>query len=444
MGDGLPQAGVTRGRSRLASGAVAAVLLAALGACNTAARSTQPTLEGQHLRVLADWKGSESQRFSAVLRQFESQTGAVVSYQAPSDGVPDELSALARTGRLPDVAILPQPALLQQYARAGELVPLEIATVALVDQNYSKVWRRLGSFDGVLYGVWFKAADKSLVWYNAAAFERAGVVPPASIDELLAIESTLARYGIAAFAVGGGDGWTLTDLFENIFLRSAGADRYDELAEHRLPWTDSTVVDALKIFQRLLQPGYVAGGVQAATTTTFEDAVSLLTSSPPRAAMLSEADFVVGALSGPSSRLGVNIDVFPFPAVRPPQPAVVAGGDVAVEFHQSPAAEAFMRFLATPEAAALWAAKGGFLSPNASLDLATYPDALSRSFARSLLEAGEQLRFDLSDQLPATFGSNEHAGLEPALRALLHGEQATIVASRLEAAAREAFAQDSS
>ncbi len=443
MGDGVRKAGITRGLSRLAFGA-AAVLLAALGACRGAEQSTQPALNGQHLHVLADWKGTESQRFSAVLRRFETKTGAIVSYQAPSDGVPDELSALGRTGLLPDVAILPQPALLQQYAKAGALLPLDTATVALIDQNYSKVWRGLGSFDGVLYGVWFKAADKSLVWYNATAFERAGVVPPASIDELLAAESTLARYGIPAFAVGGADGWTLTDLFENVFLRSAGADRYDELAQHRLPWTDSTVVDALQTFQRILQPRYVAGGVQAAAVTTFESAVGLLTSSPPRAAMISEGDFVVGALSGPSSRLGVNIGVFPFPAVRPPQPGVVAGGDVAVEFHKGPAADAFMRFLATAEAAALWAAKGGFLSPNSSLDLAVYPDALTRSFARSLLEAGDQLRFDLSDQLPAAFGSNENAGLEPALRALLHGERATTVAQRLEAAASEAFAQDSS
>ena len=35
-----------------------------------------------------------------------------------------------------------------------------------------------------LYGLVFKAANKSTVWYNVPAFEDAGVEPPATWDEL--------------------------------------------------------------------------------------------------------------------------------------------------------------------------------------------------------------------------------------------------------------------
>ena len=443
MGQSVRKAEIAGGSVWLHLGLVA-VLFVAITACGGSGTAARLHLDGVRLHVLADWKGAESKRFSAVLRLFEKQTGAVVSYQAPQDGVPDELAALAAAGRLPDVAILPQPALLRQYADRGNLVPLDAATIAQVDRNYGPVWRDLGTVDGTPYGVWFKAADKSLIWYRESTFERAGVVPPASVDDLLALEGTLARDGTAAFAVGGGDGWTLTDLFENIYLRSAGPELYDRLAGHRLAWTDASVVDALRTFQRLLQPRFVAGGAAAGTRLTFEEAARLLTSRTPRAAMLSEADFVVGTLSGPSSRIGTDIDVFAFPAVHPPQPAVVAGGDVAVAFRKSPVAQAFMSFLATADAARPWAEKGGFLSPNASLDLSVYPDALTRSFARSLLEAGDQLRFDMSDQLPASFGSNEHSGLAPGLRALMRGTPAGVVAKQLEAAAIKAFATGSS
>ena len=44
---------------------------------------------------------------------------------------------------------------------------------------------------------------------------------------------TLKASGPPAYSIGGADGWTLTDLFENIYLRQAGAAKYDQLSKHR-------------------------------------------------------------------------------------------------------------------------------------------------------------------------------------------------------------------
>ena len=46
-----------------------------------------------------------------------------------------------------------------------------------------------------------------------------------------------------AVSIGGADGWTLTDLFENIYLRTAGPEKYDQLATHKIKWTDPSVKD---------------------------------------------------------------------------------------------------------------------------------------------------------------------------------------------------------
>ena len=51
--------------------------------------------------------------------------------------------------------------------------------------------------DGRLYGVWFKAANKSLIWYNVDVFERAGVAPPTDVDGLVRLAHRLARLGHA-------------------------------------------------------------------------------------------------------------------------------------------------------------------------------------------------------------------------------------------------------
>ena len=103
--------------------------------------------------------------------------------------------------------------------------------------------------------------------------------------------------------------------------------------------------------------------------------------------------------------------MFPFPGRGAGDRFVVGGGDAAVMMRRSPAAEAFIRYLATPQAAAVWAADGGFVSPNLNVDLSVYPDPISRTIARSLVEAGDNFRFDLSDLQPVAFGGIEGRGM---------------------------------
>jgi len=47
------------------------------------------------------------------------------------------------------------------------------------------------------------------------------------------------------YSIGGADGWTLTDWFENVYLRTAGPEKYDQLTAHEIPWTDQSVVEEM-------------------------------------------------------------------------------------------------------------------------------------------------------------------------------------------------------
>jgi hypothetical protein len=113
---------------------------------------------------------------------------------------------------------------------------------------------------------------------------------------------------------------------------------------------------------------------------------------------------------------------------------------VAVVLRGSDAADALLGFLASPEAAAVWAARGGFVSPNVNLDLSVYPDGISRSVARSLLDAGDGFRFDLSDLQPPTFGGRDDTGMQRELRDFLVRRDVARTAARLERAATRAYA----
>src|SRR5207247_1931409 len=98
-----------------------------------------------------------------------------------------------------------------------------------ISQNFAPAWKALGTYNGKLYALVFKAANKSLVWYNVPSFKTAGVTPPKTWAQFLNVAKTLKASGTPAFSVGGADGWTLTDLFENVSLRMWGASKYQAL-----------------------------------------------------------------------------------------------------------------------------------------------------------------------------------------------------------------------
>lgn len=426
---------------RRPAAATALVVLALVAACGP--RSTPPRrdLRGARLEVLGSWSNVEQARFTAVLTAFARSTGASVRYTRAPDYLPTVLDERLARRDPPDLAVLPQPGVLVRYARAGDLVALDAATARVVRQRYSSVWRSLATVHGRQYGVWFKAADKSLVWYDVASFERAGVVPPTDLTGLLRVVRTLYRDGMTPWSIGAGagDGWTLTDVFENLYLRQAGPALYDRLTAHTIPWTDPSVTRALELMRRLLAPPFLLGGVPGSLRRGFEDSVISAFTRPARAAMVSEGDFVAAVVTTRTrDRLTSDVDTFTFPGSYRGLPVVVGGGDVVVQMRASAAGRQLMRYLASPEAAAVWARAGGFVSPNLDLDLAVYPDPISRAVARSLVEAGDGFRFDLSDQQPAQFGAAPTSGMQGALRRFLAGLDVPRTQQLLEAAASAA------
>lgn len=400
------------------------------------------SLRGETIEVIAVWQDAEAEAFGEVLEAFEARTGATVEFTSTAGrDISVVLDERLADRTQPDVAILPQPGLLPDLADRGAILPLDDLVGDDVRAGYAPEWQRLGSVDGELYGVWFKAANKSLVWYSIGAFEQAGVIPPADLEGLVRIAGTLTASGTPAFALPGtpGDAWTLTDLFENIYLRLAGPARYDALAAHRIPWTDPSVEAALATFAALLGPGRVA---LLPPDSTFPDSVRAVFSTQPAAAMIVEGDFVPGVVAGSTdAELGVDVDVFAFPEPGRER-HVVGGGDAAVLMRPSPGGKELVRYLASAEAAETWARLGGFVSPNESVDLAAYPDDTTRQIARALLDAGGGgFRFDLSDLQPVSFGGGSRAALWVVLREVVTDpSDLAAAARRLEEAATSAWA----
>jgi ABC-type glycerol-3-phosphate transport system substrate-binding protein len=408
------------------------------GGTTGGAETTEEAVSGT-VSVMAVWTGPEQESFQAVLDKFnEEYPDVTVNYTSAGDQLPTQLSTAVEGGNPPDIAVLPQPGLMADFAEQGALQPLDFAADD-VETNLGRSAVELGSVDGTLYGFLFKAANKSTVWYNVAAFEDAGVDPPETWEDFLAAAETINASGVPAYSIGGADGWTLTDLFENIYLRSAGADLYDQLSRHEIPWTHESVKAALTEMAKVLgDTDNIVGGTAGALQTDFPTSVTNVFSQEPKAAQVIEGDFVPGAVEH-GLEPETDFNVYAFPAVGDSVPSVVGGGDTVVMFKDSPAAQALIRWLTTADAATVWAERGGFATLNKDLDPSVYSDPVAQTTAGAISEA-EVFRFDLSDLQPAAFGGTVGQGLFKLFQDFLQNpDDVDGIAQQMEEAAAAAF-----
>jgi ABC-type glycerol-3-phosphate transport system substrate-binding protein len=386
--------------------------------------------------VMAVWTGPEQASFQAVLDGFNEQYPDVtVNYTSAGDQLPTQLSTAIEGGNPPDVAVLPQPGLMADFAERGALQPLDFAQED-IQSNLGDSAVELGTVDDTLYGFLFKAANKSTVWYNVAAFEDAGVEAPETWEDLVSAADTIQQSGLPAWSFGAADGWTLTDFFENIYLRQAGPELYDQLARHEIPWTHESVKTALQTMADVFQNTQnIAGN---ALQTDFPTSVTNVFSQNPKAAMVAEGDFVPGVVDH-GLEAETDFNVFAFPSIDGSAPMVVGGGDTVVMFNDTPAAQALVRYLTTSDAAEIWAGRGGFASLAQDLDTSVYPDAIQQTTAGALSEA-ETFRFDLSDLQPSEFGGTVGQGLFKLFQDLYaNPDDVDGIAQQMEDAAARAF-----
>src|SRR5574341_2272418 len=140
---------------------------------------------GGTVTVLGVWGGAELESFLAMVKPFEEQTGVKVQFEGTRD-----LNAVLTTriegGNPPDVAGLPGPGQMAEFARAGKLTPLDaVLDLGAMRQQYAQSWIDLATVDGKVYGVFIKASLKGLVWYNPKAFKAAGYTVPGTWDDLI-------------------------------------------------------------------------------------------------------------------------------------------------------------------------------------------------------------------------------------------------------------------
>ena len=382
-------------------------LLVLLSACG--GPSNQGEGDAKTVSVLGVVVGEQQEKLEKALEPFEEETGIDVIYEG-TDAFATLLPVQVESGDAPDIAMFPQPGLMAAFAQEGQLIPItEFMDDATLQAAYPQTWLDLGTFDGTLYGIWYRASVKSLVWYSPAAFEAKNYEIPTTWEELQALSDRIAADGTPPWCIGleSGEatGWPGTDWVEDIMLRTAGPEVYDQWITHGIPFNDDQVKVAFETFgEVILEPSYVVGGSVGAISTPFGDSIQGLLGDDPGCYLHRQANFIASFLPEDVT-LGEDVDVFLLPGIDPEfgVPVLVAG-DVFGMFNDTPEARALMEYLATPTPHEIWAGLGGFLSPHKQVSLDVYPDPVSKKEAEFLTQA-ETIRFDGSDMMPGAVGT---------------------------------------
>jgi len=396
-----------------------------------------------NVTVMGVWTGAEADAFQKMVAPFEEETGIKVEFTGTRD-LPAILTTRVEAGNPPDVSAMPNPGQMVEFAKEGRLVPLAtfMDRETLLD-NYSNAWLDLGSHDGQLYSIFISADLKSMVWYNPKAFAAAGYEIPGTWDELMALSDRMVADGNTPWAIGlesgAASGWPGTDWIEDIMLRIAPPETYDAWVNHEIAWTNEAVMEAFEIFGEIARSNeYVYGGPNAVLTIPFGDSADALFTDPPNAYMHRQATFIKGFILEhfPDLVPGEDFDFFPFPPIKEEfgTPALGAA-DMLAMFNDTPEARAFMEYIASAEAQAIWVGELGKLAPNQNVDPSVYPDDITRKAADFLGEASV-FRFDGSDLMPAAVGSGS---FWTGILDYVSGEPLRNVLMQIEASALDAY-----
>jgi alpha-glucoside transport system substrate-binding protein len=388
-------------RPLLAKGAVlGAAMVLGLAACSNS--STSSAGAGGSVTVIGTWAGDEQKNFLAMVAPWEQQTGNKVKYTGTRD-INTVLTTGVASGVLPDLAGLPGPGQMAQYAQSGALKPLDgVLDLNTYNSETAPALTALGKgSDGKTYGVFIKAAVKGLIWYVPSVHDYSSA-PPATWDDLKT-QITANKDGAQALwclglGSGAASGWPGTDWIEDLVLRQSGPDVYNSWWAGKTKWTDPAIKQAFQTYLTDVVANIADPTAAVDPTKDFSLAGDPLFATPPGCVVFHQASFItgLGAFKGKTAEKDYNF--FPFPDINPSYTGAVEGaGDLFGMFHDTDAAKSLMKYLVTAQAQDIWVKAGGALSANKNAT--DYPDNISKRSAQ-LLTGAKIFVFDASDLMP--------------------------------------------
>jgi alpha-glucoside transport system substrate-binding protein len=396
----------------VATGVAAMVLAACGGDDGGSADGGDGGDGGGSVDLLHAISGDQEQAaLQQALDAFEEATGNTVNVEASPD-FETVITTRVTGGNPPDVALYPQPGLLNRTVDAGSAVSFADAGIDVDGLNSSLVEGMVdtGTFDDETYGVVVKLATKSLLWYPGQAYEEAGYEVPETWDDMISTSQQIVDDGGTPWCIGIEDGaatgWVATDWVEDVMLRLHGPDVYDQWVEHEILFDSPEVREAFETIEELwFNDDFNVGGQTGILQIPFADSVSPMFEDEPGCYFHRQAGFITGSFPE-DAELGTDYDFAYLPPIDDSVGSpVLFSGDLAAIHTDNPVAAELVEFLASNEGQEAWMGHegAGSLAVTSDFDNSVYPtEALAQQ--GEILANADFARFDGSDLMPGEVG----------------------------------------
>ena len=364
--------------------------------------------------LLSAVEPEEAEAVQAIFDELIND-GADYTAEIEAAGNFEEQFQIRASGGSLDLAAVPQPGAIADLADDGQIVALEDLGFDIdeLNEQFGESFVALGEHNGKHYGLPTNINLKSMVWYPKQAFDDAGYEVPETWDDLIALSDQILADNpdSAPWCVGfeseGATGWPATDWMEDIMLRTAGPETYDQWVAHEIPFDDPAVKAAAERFGEILfTDGYVLGGAANTADVAFGDAPGPMFQDPPGCWLHRQASFI-NSFFPEDAEAGVDYDWFPLPPID--QEGILYAGEMTVVGSNRPEVVDFLEKFMGQE---VQCEMGGVvlssrISPRVDVGPDCYANDILADASAVLTEAlaEDTGRFDASDLMPPEVGS---------------------------------------
>jgi xylobiose transport system substrate-binding protein len=235
---------------------LAAVAVAAsLAACGSSSNSNS---SGGTLHVFVYNDASTKVQDAAAAAFNKTSKVKVQLVKVPGTNYSNKLRAVMGTPNAPDIFFNWGGGSIKPYVDDGRLVDLTptLNSDTAFKNSFIPSVLDAGKINGKYYGIPMRGTQPVILFYNKSLFDKYGLKPPATWDDLLHLVSVFKSHGIVPFALGGADAWTEQMWLEILLDRIGGPGVFARIESgDKAGWGDPAVLKAADYARQLVSIG---------------------------------------------------------------------------------------------------------------------------------------------------------------------------------------------
>lgn len=280
-------------------------LLVFLTACMPSADSGKKTLTFWHIGV-----GEERTILEEAVKRFEKKHPDVkveiVVHQ--NDAYKTKLPVAMGGGNPPDIFHSWGGGWLGEFVEAGQVYDL---TDKVDADRFAPTALEAATYDGKIMGLPL-AMDMVPVWYNKEVFEKYGVKPPKTWDELMQAIETFKKNGVIPIALANKTKWTGAFYLMYFADRVAGEELFQNAVSREGSFADPGYVKAGEYIQKLVKAGAFPEGFNGLDEDTGQSRQLFYSG---KAAMYVNGSWFLNIIRDENPEMEKKVGFFPFPTV---------------------------------------------------------------------------------------------------------------------------------